>query len=94
MKYDIIFPTSLDNINPENDNVDVLVQMDTGKQYSFVIATPDNVKDLMQKDNLPFLVPGSPFLFVEKITEANIRLLLNSLLKENESLIQIYGEDI
>lgn len=94
MKYDIVFPTAFDEINADNDNIDVLVQTENGKQYTFVIATPDNIKRLMQKDGMPFLTPGLPFLFVEKLTEYNIRLLLDSLLEEDEQLIRIYGEDI
>lgn len=94
MKYDIVFPTSLDDINADNDNIDILVRAENGKQYTFVIATPDNVKYLMQKENTPFLKPGSPFLFVEKINKTNIRMLLDSLLEESEQLIRIYGEDM
>ena len=94
MIYNITFPTSLDNIDRNNDNLDVLVQTESGKQYSFVVATPDNIKHLMYKDNLPYLKPGLPFLFVERISEENIRALLDSLFEENEQVIEIYGEDI
>ena len=94
MKYDIIFPTAFDGINLDNDNMDVLVQTENGKQYTFVVATPDNVKYLMKKDNVPFLKPGLPFLFVEKLTETNIRMVVESLLEEDEQLIRVYGDDI
>ena len=93
MKYKIIIPTALEEINPDNDNVDVLVETADGKQYSFIVATPENVKYLMKKDKIPFLKPGSPFLFVERITEANIRMLLDSLMAEPEQRIRVYGED-
>jgi hypothetical protein len=94
MKYDIVFPTSLDHINADNDNIDVLVRAENGKQYTFVIATPDNVKYLMQIENVSYFKPGLPFLFVERLTETNIRMLLDSLMNECEQLIRIYGEDI
>ena len=94
MKYDIVFPTSLDGINADNDNIDILVKTENGKQYTFVVSTPDNVKYLMQKENVPYFKPGLPFLFVEKLTETNIRMLLDSLMDECEQLIRIYGEDI
>lgn len=94
MKYDIIFPTVLNEIDSDNDNIDILVQTENGKRYSFVVATPDNLMHLMQKDNLPYLKPGLPFLFVEKITESNIRMLIDSLFEESEQLIRIYGEDL
>lgn len=94
MIYNIIFPSALEGINPDNDNLDVLVQTESGRQYTFVVATPDNIKHLMIKDNLPYLKPGLPFLFVERISEENIRALLDSLFEENEQVIEIYGEDI
>jgi hypothetical protein len=93
MKYDIIFPTAFDSINPDNDNIDVLVQTENGQQYTFVVATPDNVKNLMKKDNVSFLKPGLPFLFVEKLTDTNIRMVVEFLLEEDEQLIRIYGDD-
>lgn len=94
MKYDIIFPTPPDQIDPDNDNVDVLVQMEDGKQYTFVVATPDNVKYLMNKEKLPYLKPGLPFLFVERLTSVNIRKVVQSLLEEDERLVRIYGDDL
>lgn len=94
MKYDIIYPTSLEQIDPDNDNIDILVQTENGKQYTFVVATPDNLKYLMYKDEISFLKPGLPFLFVEKLTHTNIQNVIKSLLEEDEQLIRIYGTDI
>ena len=94
MKYDIIYPTSLEQIDPVNDNIDILVQTENGKQYTFVVATPDNLKYLMNKDKISFLKPGLPFLFVEKLTHTNIDDVVQSLLEEDEQLIRIYGTDI
>ena len=94
MNYNIIFPTTFESINPDNDNMDVLVQTENGKQYTFVVATPENVKYLIKKDNEPFLKPGLPFLFVEKLTETNVRMLVEALMEEDEQLIRMYGDDI
>lgn len=94
MKYDIIYSTSLGQIDPDNDNIDILVQTENGKQYTFVVATPDNLKYLMYKDKVSFLKPGLPFLFVEKLTHTNINNVVKSLLEEDEQLIRIYGTDI
>ena len=94
MQYDIIYPTSLEQIDPDNDNIDILVQTENGKQYTFVVATPDNLKYLMNKDKISFLRPSLPFLFVEKLTHANIDNVVKSLLEEDEQLIRIYGTDV
>lgn len=93
MNYVITFPANLNQINPLDDNIDVLVQLEDGRQYTFVVATPDNLKSLMRKDNLPYLRPGLPFLFVERLDEPSIRLLLDVLLKEGDALLRLYGED-
>jgi hypothetical protein len=47
----------------------------------------------MKKDNVSFLKPGLPFLFVEKLTDTNIRMVVEFLLEEDEQLIRIYGDD-
>ena len=38
--------------------------------------------------------PGSPFIFVEKLTEANVRMLVEALMEEDAQLIRMYGEDV
>lgn len=48
----------------------------------------------MKKDNVPSLKPGSPFIFVEKLTEANVRMLVEALMEEDAQLIRMYGEDV
>ena len=48
----------------------------------------------MNKDKISFLKPGLPFLFVEKLTHANIDNVVKSLLEEDEQLIRIYGTDV
>lgn len=94
MKYEIMFPGGLDQANPLDDNVDVLVQTENGERYSFVVATPDNLKSLMKADGLPYLPPGAPMLFVEEITEANVRVLVDDLLDQGDALCRVYGESI
>jgi len=31
------------DIDPENDNVDVLLRLDDGREYLFLVATPNNI---------------------------------------------------
>ena len=38
--------------------------------------------------------PVSPFIFVEKLTEANVRMLVEALMEEDAQLIRMYGEDV
>ena len=94
MLYKIKFPFLWESINVNDDNVDVCVELEDGKQYTFVVATPDNLKSLMQKDSLPFLKPALPLLFVEKITAENIVRLIDSLLNDNVFLLKFYCTDV
>lgn len=62
-------------------NVDVIVALKYGGTYSFTIFTLDNIRSLMQRDNLrTFLSPGMLIvdaISVDSILEAlNERLLL------------------
>ena len=92
MNYQLYFPTNFNNINPTDDNIDVFMELPDGKQYTFVVATPQNLQQLIQINKKPYLEPGSPLLFVDKLTEENIRLLFDELVK-NPILLRIYGED-
>ena len=76
-----------------NDNVDVFVELEDGKRYVFVVATPNNLSCLMRKDNIAYIKPGVPFLFVEELTEVNIRAVVEAVM-EDPVLLHIYGEDL
>ena len=93
MKYSLTFPTPLDMLDRANDNVDVFVELEDGKRYVFVVATPNNLSCLMRKDNIAYIKPGAPFLFVEELTEVNIRAVVEAVM-EDPVLLHIYGEDL
>lgn len=93
MNYQLYFPTKFNEVNPIDDNIDVCVEMPDGKQYTFVVATPQNLQHLIQIGEKPYLEPSSPLLFVDKLTEENIRLLIDELVKDPVHL-RIYGEDL
>ena len=44
MNYQLYFPTNFNNINPTDDNIDVCMELPDGKQYTFVVATPQNLQ--------------------------------------------------
>lgn len=44
MNYTIFYPTPLSEIHDiTNDNIDICVQADNGKRYTFVVTTPKNL---------------------------------------------------
>jgi hypothetical protein len=61
----ISFPAPLDDVQDVyNDNLDVFVDLQNGRSYTVVVATPKNLMDLMKKENSNFL----PLLIVTKLT--------------------------
>ena len=91
MEYTITYPTSLETVNVENDNIDVCLHMADGTEYVFVVLTPDNLKSLMKKEGISYFRPSYPFLVVEKITRENIALLINELVEAGELFLRMYG---
>ena len=93
MQYTLFYPTPLDEINAENDNMDVCLTMADGTTYTLVVCTPDNLKTLMQQDGIPYCPPAAPFLVVERLTEENITRLVAELVQGGAPLLRLYGGD-
>ena len=93
MNYKLYFPTDFEYINSTNDNIDVCIELPDGKQYTVVVATPQNVQEMMKSGGNPYLEPSTPFLFVEELTDYNIRLLVDRLIQDSV-LLRTYGEDL
>lgn len=98
MEYTIFYPTALNEIDPHNDNIDVCVTLEDGRSFTFVVATPETLKRLMEKDGVPYLIPGLPFLIVNELTDHNIRSVIEELIdydKEwDDTLLRIYGSSL
>ena len=93
MNYTIFYPTPLSEIHDiTNDNIDVCVQADNGKRYTFVVTTPKNLDFLMKKDNLSCILPDFRFLTVTALTESAIRAVIDAVMKK-PALAEWYGED-
>lgn len=98
MEYTVFYPTALEEIDPHDQNIDVCVTLADGRYYTFVVATPENLKSLMKKDGLPYLIPGLPFLIVEELTDQNIRSVIEELIRYDaewdDTLLRIYGSGL
>ena len=89
MNYKITYPTTLFETNITNDNIDVLVSCDNGKNYSFVVATIKNVEQLLENG---ILNPNTKILIVDELREDKIEQVINLAMK-NEKIASFYGED-
>jgi hypothetical protein len=84
-------PSSLDDIYPENDNIDIFVTLDDGRKYSFGFSTPANLYWCMDNEGLDYSF-GYPEIFVRTLTFENIEKALSALLAEDaEKWLSIYG---
>ena len=93
MEYTLFFPTPWDAVNPENDNIDVCLTFSDGRSFTFVVATPENLKFLMAQEGKPYLSPGAPMLIAKTLTPEAVTGLLRELVQE-EALLARYGSDL
>lgn len=90
MDYTVFYPTPLTEIDPRDDNMDVCVTFADGQSCTFVFATPQNIATLMKREGAAYLEPGLPFLFVQELTDANIRACLDAI-SDDQVLKDLYG---
>lgn len=93
MDYTIIYPTSFDEIDPKDDNMDVCVRFVDGREYTLVFATPQNIITQMAGEGKRYLEPGLPFLYVKELTETNIEDCIAAIAGDR-SLMNLYGGDL
>jgi len=87
----IEYPTSPEECNPENDNVDVFVTLEDGRKYTFVVATPNNVFWCMDNEGVDYHF-GDPMIFVKRLTRENIERALQAIVEEEGGRwLNIYG---
>lgn len=74
----IIFPTPLEKVDVEDDNIDVFVELNDGNTYTVVIATYKNLLTQMNKTNKNFIEAGCPFIIVRELKEDIIKVAVQS----------------
>lgn len=86
---EIEFLSRESDINPENDNVDVLARLDDCMEYLFLVATPSNIYLCMDGEKVDHYF-GVPPLFVRRLTRSNVERAITALVEEREWL-EVYG---
>lgn len=87
----IVYPSPLEENNPENDNIDVHVYLDDGRIYSFTVATPNNIFRCMENEGIDYFF-GFPPVFVQLLTRDNIERALKAIVSEdNGKWLEVYG---
>jgi hypothetical protein len=71
-----------DEIDPENDNLDVHVALVDGREFTFTVATPNNLFWCMDNEGIDYFF-GEPMLFVKRLTRENIESAVRAILTED-----------
>ena len=86
----VYFPTALSEIDPCDDNIDVIVTLENGISYVLVVATPANIASRMKNANSDYWPAGVPFVFVSELTYENIINLVESFCEDNAYWLKYY----
>ncbi len=81
----------MSELNPENDNLDVHVTLEDGREFTFIVATPNNVFWCMENEGVDYFF-GEPMLFVKCLTPENIEKAIRAIVAEdNGKWLKVYG---
>jgi hypothetical protein len=81
----------LSEVNPEHDNLDVHVTLEDGREFTFVVATPNNVFWCMENEGIDYFF-GEPILFVKCLTAENIEKAVRAIVAEDHGRwLKVYG---
>lgn len=81
----------LSEVNPEHDNLDVHVTLEDGREFTFVVATPNNVFWCMENEGIDYFF-GEPMIFVKCLTPENIEKAIRAIVaEENGRWLKVYG---
>jgi hypothetical protein len=87
----INYLSDLADCNPDNDNIDVHVVLDDGREFTFTVATPNNIYWCMENDGIDYFF-GNPMLFVKNLTKQIIESAMRSIVtEENGKWLSVYG---
>jgi hypothetical protein len=81
----------LDDVDPDDDNVDVHIHLRDGRTYSLLVATPKNIYRCMENEGVEHFYSDPPALLVKFLDEAHVRTAIEALLVEKPELLAIYG---
>lgn len=87
----IQYLSSLSECDPENDNIDIHVTLDDDREFTFVLATPNNIFWCMKNEGIDYFF-GEPIVFVKCLTTENIERAIKALVDEDGgSWLKVYG---
>jgi hypothetical protein len=83
--------SDLPECNPENGNLDVQILLEDGREFTFVVATPNNIFWCMENEGIDYFF-GEPVVFVKNLTTDNIeRALERIVVEDGGKWLAVYG---
>ena len=85
------YVTPIENANQENDNIDVHVELDDGRVFSVLVATPNNIFWCMENEDIDYFF-GTPAVYVKLLNRDCVERALNAVVTENNGRwLTLYG---
>jgi hypothetical protein len=87
----INYLSDLAECNPENDNLDVHIVLEDGREFTFVVSTPNNISWCMENGGVDYFF-GEPVVFVKNLTKENIERVMEKIVAEDGGKwLAVYG---
>jgi len=87
----INYLSDLAECNPENDNLDVHIVLEDGREFTFVVSTPNNISWCMENEGVDYFF-GEPVVFVKNLTKENIERVMEKIVAEaGGKWLAVYG---
>jgi hypothetical protein len=88
---EIEYLAQLEDLDPDNGNLDVFLTLVDGRTFLIVVSTPVNIYWCMENEGVDYFF-GSPEVFVKKLTRENIRAALEAIVTEDDGeWLYVYG---
>ena len=77
-----------------DDNMDVAVKLENGRDYVLVVGTPKNLLTLMEDEKSDFLSPGDPIVIVKKMTKEVIEEAIKAYAEDDAYCLKFYSAEL
>lgn len=77
-----------------DDNMDVSVKLENGRDYVLVVGTPKNLLRLMENEKSDFLSPGDPIVIVKKMTKEVIKEAIKAYAEDDAYCLKFYSAEL
>jgi hypothetical protein len=91
----INFLSSIEDIDDIfDDNMDVSVNLENGRNYVVVVGTPKNLLRLMENEKSNFLSPGDPIIIVKKMTKEVVEETIQAYAEDDAYFLKLYAASL